>query len=670
MTRTRRSAVARWLTAALGLAVTATLLVSAPAQAGWTDSGPGSTGDSSSSSGSQGSGAFHCGHWISGANPGALYYRLNGVWYRWWEHGYQPCVGQGTSSVWHNTGYAELVPSGYLVYRFYGTPKNPTAAVTRSRTNLVQWGAQESTYAFPAFNPMDAGVSVGSPWAATIGLNLQQSNNWSPESVYLRNDANLLVPTFPTRIQGLCSNLQSSEGLATWFNKLSPEQQIGVRASFGTAYWKASGQGRFPHTGRAEAGIGQIRSGYRFLWRDWQKDTSKAPSYNANGDSYYLADFTWETRACASPLQFTSEADTPRVDRTVVGTCYAPLMRKRTQVRHIHTGQYSWKWPTVQHDWNRYGYGDGERISTFYQGTAYTPRGAGGDTLDRDITGLTGAQQSSMIQQWRYAMAADYRAWASGGYTTSSGAQVVPANPYAFETGGSFAASTRNDIEAGAQALVQGARCRVGTSSTFDAAESPGPDPVNATVNLKVTNQRVLQVSPTEAKITVVADPMLCDGRGCEDNVTLSALSWSTAVAGTNGYKLCQATSSSMSIANGCDGVYRVQTFTNGPVQRSQTITVRFAHPTDPSEAVRVSLTNLRGQHTQQVETGGIQIRGVNPITGDKYTVDTGPLRSSVIGDLAEVTAAGTPAPLTTVSGGYRLDLPVLGAVQVPVSRR
>lgn len=660
--------LAKWLVAALTLALSITFLVVPPAQAGWTDSGPGGSGGSGGNTGSQGSnGEYHCGNWLPGQNAGALYRKLGAAWYRWYEYGYSSCVGQGASTQWNNTGYQELCPTGFLVYRFYGSFNNPAAAVTRSQTNQESWCSGESTYAFPAANPLDAGVDVGSPWKAALGVNMNQLNNGAPSVHYMRNDAGLLVPSWSTRVQGQCSDLQSEGALRSWFNNTASDtERIAMRAALGYDYWIASGEGRYSATGLAEAGLSSAH-GYRFSWENWLRNTNAVPAYDPNGNAYYLTDFAWETRPCASPFQFMSTTKAAPTDRTVIGTCYIPTVRKRQQLVNVRSGQLGWKWPSLQHSVNL-GWGDGERMSQFYAGTEFTPRGPGGDSLDSATTGLSADQQIHLITGWRNAMVNDYRAWAGQGVTNSQGAQVVPVNPYRGESDRSLlGAATAVDINAAVDALYWGARCRVGSSVQFDVPEPQDAPEVNGAVNLAMSNVEVLQVSPTEAQIKVNAATMLCGGQACPSNVSLKSLYWDANMVGQGGFKLCSA-SSTKNIPAGCDGVVATKSVSSGGIKRSQTFTVRFANPTDPKEAVGIDLTRLGGEYTQIIKTSGLQIRGVSPITGASYTIDTGPLEAKITKPLA-VTASGKPVALTRTAAGYTAKFPVIGAIQVPVNR-
>src|SRR5690625_1133435 len=97
-----------------------------------------------------------------------------------------------------------------------------------------------------------------------------------------------------------------------------------------------------------------------------------------------------------------------------------------------------------------------------------------------------------------------------------------------------------------------------------------------------------------------------------------------------------------------------------------QDIHFRFAEATNPKEAVRVTLTKLSGQYTQTTSTKGLVIRGVNPITGKYYSIDTGSLMNKHTGPV-EVTATASPAKLAKTSQGFTFQLPVIGAVQIPV---
>lgn len=668
--RTRlRARTAKLVVAILALALSLTLLGAPAAQAGWTDTGPGTgSGGSGSSGGQGGSGQWHCGNWLPGQNPGALYYKLGANWHRWFEYGYQSCVGQGSSAQWNNTGYAELCPAGFLVYRFYGSYRNPAAAVTRSQTNLTSWCAGESTYAFPAANPLDAGVDVGSPWKAALGVNQDQAKNGAPSIHYMRNDAGLLVPSWSTRVAGNCSALQTEGTLRNWYDRTASDtERIALRAALGTDYWVASGGGAHPATGLAEAGL-RFANGYRFNWGAWLKNTNAVPAYDPNGDSYYLTSFDWENRPCASPFQFLSSTKTAAVDRTVIGTCYIPTYRKRNQVRNVRTGQIGWLWPAIQAHKTEYGRGDGERLSQYYRGGSYTPSGPGGDSLDAATTGLSAGQQDQLIKGWRNAMVADYRAWAAQGLTNSQGAQVVPVNPYIGESDRSrLGQATATNIDAAADALFNGARCRVGSSVQFDVPEPQDAPDVKAALDLKMKNVEVLQVSATEAKISVDAGPLLCDSRGCDSTVALQSLTWDAELTGQGGFKVCTA-SSAGKIPPGCDGVVSQKVVTSNGIKRSHTFTVRFASPTDPHEAVKVRLSNLAGEYSQVIKTSGLQIHGISPITGKAYTIDTGPLEAKITKPLP-VTASGEPTRLSKVGPEYHVTFPVIGAVQVPGKR-
>lgn len=676
----------RWAAAAMALTIP---LVTLPAvdtataagqvAAGWSDSGPGSSnGSTGSSNQGGGGGTFTCGQNIGGT-PGALYIKQGGRWVRWWDYGYQSCVGKGSSNNWANTGYAELVPTGYLVYRFYGSANTPVQAMTRSRLNLSTWGAVESSYSFPAANPFDAGVAAGAPWRASEDVNWQafldlgQPGNWGADYFRtFRNDAGQLTTSYPTGVTGSCANAQSTSTIQQWFDtKASPQEQIALRAALGYDYWVASRAGAYPDTGRAEAGLSAIRSGYRFSWQAWVNgDTSLPPRADPNGNAYYLSDFTFETRPCASPFQFASTTATPATERTVIGTCYVPLVRKRIQLRNVRTGALDWKWPSVQHDWNNTPYGDGERMSTYYQGTSYTPRGAGGDSLDRGTTGLTAAQQSQLITGWRNAMVADYRAWASRGVTTAAGAQLVPVNPYPAGNGWvSLISNAPVSIDAAADALYNGARCRVGSSIQFDVPQPTDAPDLGASLDVRVNDVDVFQVSPTEAQVTITPGPLRCDGAGCPPEVELESLSWTSSLTALGGYRLCRPAAtrgSSTSIPLGCDGVVTSRKVTDGARTISETYTVRFVRPTVADQAIRLTIDNVQGTYSQDVTTSGLQIRGISPITGESYTIDTGPLTAEVIRPLP-VTVTGSPAPLTPTPTGYRLDVPVIGAIQVPV---
>jgi hypothetical protein len=676
----RRTASARARQVVAALAVTLSLVAAAaapsaaaPAPTGWSDSGPGAVGGSGgSSSQTGGRGEFHCGQRI-GLTPGALYMRFQGRWSRWWDYGYQSCVGQGASSLWDNSGVVELVPTGFLVYRFYGSASNPVQAMTRSRVNLTAWGAAESSYSFPATNPFDAGVAAGAPWRAGEDRNWQQYYDGGAESAVFRNDAGQLTTSYPTRVAGSCVNAQSDNSIATWFTtQASDTEKIALRAALGYDYWVASAAGRYPATGRAEAGIAQIRSGYRFDWNAWVNgDTSAPPAPKADGDAYYLEDFTFETRPCASPFQFASTTATPPAERTVIGTCYVPLMRKRIQLRNNRTGALGWKWPSVQHDWTVAGRGDGERMSNYYRGTAYTPTGPGGDTLDRGTTGLTAAQQTQLITGWRNAMVADYRAWWSRGITTGAGAQVVPVNPYpAGLAWWRLMSQAPVDVNAAADALYHGARCRVGSAIQFDVPQATDVPEVGASLDVRVDDVEVFQVSPRDAQITLTAGPLRCDGAGCPPEVSLRSLTWTSKLTAVGGYKLCPApnpgSSGRLPIPHGCDGVVTSSKVVRNGIAVTEQYTVRFVRPTDASQVLRLTVEQVSGTYAQAVQTSGLQIRGISPITGQQYTIDTGPLNAQVVKPLP-VSVTGTPVPLTPTATGYALDMPVVGAVQVPV---
>lgn len=661
------------LAAALVAACLTVLMSAGPAAAAWTDTGGNGNSNSNSNGGgnvSSGSSTFSCGRSI-GLVPSALYIRLAGRWVRWWDAPYGYCTGSSGSGnlSYSYTGYAELCPTGFLVYRFYGTVNNPTIAVTRSQTNQTQWCAPESTYAFPANTPLDAGVDAGAPWKTTVGVNASQQNDGASNIYYFRNDAGLLAPSYPTQVTGSCTSAQTGNSMVNWFNTTaSPAEQIALRAALGYDYWVASAGGRYPATGLAEAGL-STASGYRFSWGAWLADTSVAPVADPNGDAFYLTDFTWESRSCASPLQFMSNTDTATQDRVVIGTCYVPTVRKRTQMLSS-SGQYVWSWNALTRSTNST-QGDGERMSNLYRNTQYTPGGAGGDSLDASVTGLSADQQTALVTGWRNAMVANYRAWAAAGLQTAAGAQVVPVNPYAGEADASLIGKTTAiDVNAAAETLYNAARCRVGTSVRFDLPQPQDAPELGGTVNLNVTDVDVMQVSATTAQVKVSAGAMTCQGgTGCPDTVALKSLSWTGTLTGTNGYKICATTNISKRIPTSCDGVYTTGAgaSTSG-IQRSQTFTVRFAHPTDTSQAVVVSLSNLKGTYTQQITTTGFQIKGVSPVTGSSYSIDTGPLTAKITKSLT-VTASATPKALTPTGTGYKVTFPVIGAVQVPVTR-
>lgn len=670
--RITRSRTARWFATVVTLALSLTLLATTPASAGWGDNPPpGSSGGSGSAGGQSGAGEFACGQNI-GLQPGALYKKMGRTWYRWWEYGYSSCVGKGASSQWNNTGYIELCSTGFLVWRFYGSASNPTAAVTRSRVNNTQWCAGETT-SFPAHNPMDANVPVGSPWAAVQGVSLDQLYNGSPAYSYFRNDAGQLTTTGPARVQGGCEGLMSTTTIRQWYDKASENEKIALRAALGTDYWLVSSQGRGANaTALSQAGL-RNATGYPFSWAQWAatpqtKSQAPVPVAAHLADGYFLTSFQFEDRACASPFQFLNRSQVAPVNRTVVGTCYVPLLRKRTQLRNVRTGAYDWKWNTVQHDWNRLHWGDGERLSVYYRGSHYTPGGPGGDTLDAGVTGLDGPTQNHLIASWRNAMVNDYRNWWNQGVTTGTGAQIVPVNAYDGETNRAVIAnSTPVDQNRAVQELWDSARCRVGTQITFDEPEPTSFPDVKASLNVEVATQEVLQVSPNTVQLKVSAPTApLCDGKGCPDGVALESLSWDASVVGTNGYRLYQASSPSEEIPVGYDGLV-YSTKAGFSKLRSQTFTIRFLHPTSAKQAVQLRLSRLSGTYSQTTLTDGLKIRGVSPITGAPYTVDTGALQAQKISPL-RITATGAPLALQRgLPGNYYVDIPVVGAVQVPV---
>lgn len=670
--RTRRTRLARATAAIVAAVLLLTTLMLSPASAGgWTDNGPGDSGSNGGSSGVQtGSGDYRCGQRIGGT-PGVLYRKIDGKWLPWFEYGYQSCVGKGPSSNWNNTGYTELCPSGFLVYRFYGTPQEPAAAVTRSRVNLTNWCNGESGYSFPAANPFDAGQNVGAPWKAIEGRNQDLYYSQHPNPQYFRNDAGQLTTGYSTRVRGQCTSVQTAATMRSWFDRAGQNERIALRAALGTDYWVASGKGQRPATGQAEAGIRNVR-GYPFRWSQWTQDKTKppAPTSAASADGFYLTSFDWEERDCASPFQFLNSTEADPTTRTVIGTCYVPLLRKRTQLRNVNTGQIGWKYPTLQRD-SRQGWGDGERLSLFYRGTSYTPNGSGGDTLDRSATGLSARQQANLIAGWRDAMITDYRAWWNKGLYNAAGAQVVPVNAYVGESSRSrILQSTQLDQSAAAQQLWESARCRVGTQVSFDAPKNYEFPDLDATADVRVVDQQVFQVSPTTVEVTLTGPSTLtCDDGGCPPGTSLTTLSWNARIDGTRGYRLYQAKSPSDTIPQGYDGlVYSRKVTANGRT-RSETFTVRFLRPTQPTQYVRLTISDLKGTFTQVVQTDGLKIDGLSPYTGQRYTIDTGALQAQQTSPLT-VTASATPKALTRTSPtSYEVLIPVVGAVQVPVTR-
>lgn len=653
----------RGLIAVLMAALLSTIALPTAQAAQWGDTGSGSSGGKTGGSGIGGTGQqATCGQNL-GRTHGVLYYKSGSSWKRFSDYSYPNCVSPYTRNTWKTTGHQHLRESGFLVYRFYGTYENPTRAVTRSRLNLTQWGAHESLYQFAPVWGLDAG-GTKVPTGYTRGTNSQMraDGRTKKDSYTLRNAAGQLAPAYPKKVKGKCQNLQTDGILRSWYkNTASQQEKIAMRATLGRVYWLASREGRYPATGLAEAGLRTIKRGYRFNWNQWQKDTTKAPPRHSKGDSYYITDFTWETRDCASPILYAGEQEVKPEKRPVVGACY--IQTKRKTVTRSNGSRNVLLWHSLE-----YRDKSGERFTDFYKGKKYTPSGSGGDGTEAKITGLTTSKQKKLIKSWRKFMHDDFKKWHNqiGGFSNSRGAQILPANPYVGDLNaskiGQVNSTSRNKA---AKTLQNSSRCRITTTALFDIPRTPPPNPPSVSTNLKVTNQEVYQVSPTEAVIKVTRQSPTCNGKACGKNVKVKTLDWAATLKGTGSYKLCKVNTISAAIPMNCDGIYTDKSSKTGSIKKSQTFQVRFAAATDPSQAVQLSLSKMRGTFEFGTTTKGLKISGVDPLTGQTYKVDTGNL-TSVSTHPISVKASGSPVKLTKTSTGYTYKLPVIGAVQVP----
>lgn len=635
--RLRAALFAATLTVGLGAPV---LLPSAPAEAAavsggsWDDNGPGS-GSGGTDPGGSGAGAndFKC----SGKY---LIYKPTNT--RAYENPYPNCDPAYNRVSWSRTGRIDLCPVGFQVFRFYGTYKNPAAAYTVSDLNLTKWCDNESLYSFWATNPSDStGKAPGSPW-----FSLSKTAN--PEgkayigtarfSQWGRTEFGLLAPGVKySASSSACTVAQTSPNpLSAYLNDTAVTEAAKKNAKqvFWNSYLTLSRNGKYPKTALAVLGLKSIS--------------------NKNG----TIKFTFDTRNCASPMNFVSTADTKKLSSSaeqakfkVTGTCYIPVDRMRYEIKSA-TGSKRYGWPTLA-GWRQMGL----RYSDFYKNSAYTnaaPRGAQGGTPN--------SYEKATLKAWRNAMGAWFDK--APKYTGSgpSKDQYLPAAPYKKNAQGKPTGVTQDpDWRTARSYLVNQSRCRFGSQVSFNSTTS-GSAPT-AKVGLTMTNKQLFQSGGLTRiqEVRIAADPIKCTSSAqvcATANVKLAELHYNVAVAGTGGYTECKG-----AVTKGCDyKVLSITPRTTGKIQPTTVIQLAFFNPTMSAEKVKFTISGASAKYQYQANVGSIDLDIVDPISGAPLSLSskggTQPFTKAV-----SVGVKGSPVALSASGSAYTYQAPVIGAV-------
>lgn len=637
--RSRRSVtlLTTVLTAAL-------LTTAAPAFAdggSWDDSGPGASNGYTGTPGN-GSGTYKCGQQI-GKTAGALYHLVNGRWVREQASQYPNCHPKYGDMGYSATGAVMLCPVGYEVYRFYGSGK--TLAVTRSRLNLPDWCAAESKYTFAGQTAWDANPAVtpGLPEYVLKSPSPRQTINEVPAEV-VRRETGTLTTGVPTKVDGSCTAVSKANPLEAWLKTASAADQVSYRIALGNVYWTMSQKNKYPRTAAQELGLKSITGGYKYSTRN--ADPTKAPKADAKGSNYYATTLDFLKAPCASPFNFATVIDDvtnkPVGSQSVAGTCYIPLMRTARQMGRGSSIAYTF--PELAAN-------GGERYSTYYASkTAANPTGSLADHAT-----------------WRNAMKADYlkRYGQTSDGTGTDGKQLIPLNHYTGEDTASNIGKKQTVSSAkAANDLRSFARCRETTKVTLSVPKSPVA-PQKAGLQVSVQNRNVLQAGGKAYQATFTAtggqSRLICgDGKPCgTSRAVLKSLSYTMALTGTGSYKECAAGQ-----VSGCD--FRVIKRVAGSATTNGVLVAEFYNGTKPNQSVKLSVSNLKGTYAYTDTSSGLQITGVNPVTGLPYTAGTGTVTSTHTVNFTP-TLAGTPKAMAFAGGVYSALWPVMNAVDIPV---
>jgi len=631
-------------------ACVALLLGATPAFAGgsWNGSGPGnSAGPGGGNVNSGGGDGFDCGYNISSKLQGnALYHNSGGKW-KLWDYADYPNCSDGGGWVSTSPGFWRCI-SGFEVYRFYGDAPN---AVTRSRLNVpTTCGSSDTVYSFAAQTAWDAhpGTAPGLPDYRRIGTNAMQSDNGLDSDVGVR-EGNYLTSGQPTRVLGSCTSVSHTNPMQTMWGKMTTEEHVQYRASFGQLYLQASANGRLPLTGANTVGLSSVKgyyydgSTYQAQLNSGKKKPTQAPDpVNRTTGYFYLSSFAWETEACATPWNFSAVQDSATGKVTTpaaaYGTCVIPLTVAGD--KKSRGGSSKWAFPGIDQ-------GYGERYSSYY-------------ATDPD-SGGTGVA----VPAWRNVMYSDYLNRANGSYLNGKGVQDIPLQPFSNEaTPNVTYAPSGASLKAAAAALKNDALCFRGTQITTTGGSSTGstaPTPTGE-MQLKADTPSVLQTGGESyrATFTVHSDASQLK---CTQKVpcTLTRLNYKVALTSTDPAHYAQCTGGQLS---GCS--WRVISSTQGGLNRDARITVEFYNATLPqTQLMKFAVSSLSGTYTYQKTVPGYTLTSTNPVTGKKFTWKVAPTKKTVSKNFTP-TVKGTPTALSYSGGVYSHTWPVIGAVSTP----
>lgn len=648
----RRAAITAVITAVIAMVAT---VLAPPALAGgaWDSNGPGSWGGGGQV-GIVGGSGFHCGSWLGGdAFDEALYHKENGRWVLFYTAPYPNCTGDGNQVNDEAVNNTSCI-TGFLVYRFYGMTMNNPEAITRSRLNTptpCETGGQ--TYSFAAQTSWDAHPNQppGLPDWQRTGTSPFRAGMGLPAAVGVRENG-YLTSGKPTQVVGSCTAISATNPLEQQWKTMNDTQRNTLRAKLGMLFWAGSDGGRFTLTGANSVGLSHVANYYRYSPGSW-RDQSVPPAPDPSGHGVFLADSTpaWSAQPCATPWNFQQHIDleSGSISKTLAayGTCVIPLITSGI-AKFDSAGNTLWAYRALDQ-------GFGERFSNFYDGK----------------------NKGELAPAWRDAMRQDYldRYRALGGFQTSTGAQMLPAQPYTSETIPS--ATPVGSAATAANALASGALCWKGQKNAQDEVDmgegdpdpdTPGGTPVPPPVPTPSYNQipvdtaRVLQSGGLErnrAEFRVRSSDFDLDCPGIY-NCILESLTYDVDVTVTGGnYQECTIAGQD----HGC--LWRVVQKIDGSKDRDAIVKIDFYNATMPGTKIRFQVKNPVARYSYQVYHPGWSYTVTNPATGTTHTEYVSPWTETRYGTLYP-TVYGTPTPLTKSGSTYYHDYPVISAVSVP----
>ena len=557
-----------------------------------------------------------------------------------YDNPYPNCDPAYNRAKWDRTGRIKLCPVGFQVFRFYGSYKNPASAYTVSDLNLSDWCANESVYSFWAANPSDASGKVpGSPW-----FSLSKTPN--PTGKYVggarftqvgRTEFGRLSPGVRYSGSNTCTIAQTNPNpLAAYLNNpaVTAAAKKNAKQLFWNSYVTLSRSGQYPKTALAVLGLKTIS--------------------NNNG----AISLSFDTRNCASPMNFVSTADTAKLSSAaekakfkVTGTCYIPVDRMAYELESPSGTKY-WGYPSLA-GWRQMGM----RYSDFYKNSSYTnaaPRGAQGGTPD--------TYEKATLKAWRSAMGSwfDKAPQYTGSGTTKD--QYLPAAPYKKNASGKPTGVTQApDWKTARSYLVNQSRCRFGSQVSFNAASASATPTAKA--GLTMTNKQLFQSGGLNRvqEVRIAADPVTCTSAAAvcaAANVKLEELHYNVTVAGTSGYTECKG-----NVTSGCD--YKVLSMTprtTGKIQPTTVIQLAFFNPTMSAEKMKFTVSSATAKFQYQAQVGSIDLSLEDPISGAPVSLSSKGGTQPFVANLA-LGVKGAPVPLSKAGTTYSYIAPVIGAV-------